>query len=83
MMDEKVGKRKPMFARKPSLVVAIETQMAKKPADKTEAPESDAIVCPKCGMELADTPANREYAKMRAEESDDELEDEDEDEDED
>lgn len=80
MMDEKMGKRKPMFARKPSLVVAVETQMAKKPEAKAEEPESDAIVCPKCGMELADTPSNREYAKMRAEESDeseDEYEDED------
>ena len=79
-MDEKMGKRKPMFARKPSLVVAVETATAKKPEPAPET-ESEAIVCPKCGMELADTPANREYAKMRAEESDDESENEYEDED--
>lgn len=68
MMD---GKRKPMFARKPSVVVAIEDKMAGKPA-------MDGVVCPKCGMQLADSPENREYAKMRAEEPDasDEYEEE-------
>lgn len=78
MMDETMGKRKPMFARKPSLVVAVETATAKKPEDK---PEMDGVVCPKCGMELADTPANREYAKMRAEEGDDAMESTEDDED--
>lgn len=78
MMDEKMGKRKPMFARKPSLVVAVETQMAKKPEAKAEQPEMEGVVCPKCGMELADTPANREYSKMRAEEGEEMESDEDE-----
>lgn len=81
MMDEKMGmKRKPMLARKPALVVAVQTAMDKKPDAKPEmAP--DAITCPKCGMELADTPANREYAKMRAEEGDDAMESTEDDED--
>lgn len=52
MMD---GKRKPMLAKKPAVVVAIG-------AGK---PEADGLMCPKCGHELADTPDNRAYAEGR------------------
>lgn len=74
------GKRKPMLKRKPGVVIAIgmpkpdlKERVAEKMEKEPEAEES--LTCPKCGMELADTPENREYAKMRAEdmdESDDE-----------
>lgn len=71
-MDE-MRKRKPMLRRKPSVVIAIGA--GKPEAEKAEA---EGLACPKCGMALADTPENREYAKMRAEdmdESDDEMDD--------
>ena len=45
--------------------------------EDTPEPEG-ALRCPKCGMELADTEENREYAKARGDEmeSEDESEDE-------
>lgn len=73
MMNEK---RKPLFARKPSVVVAIG---APKPEAKAE-PEAEGLVCPKCGMQLADSPENREYAASREAEMDDEMEETEEDE---
>lgn len=78
MMD---GKRKPLLARKPALVVAIGMGKPKgppPPQKETEVEEDDDLTCPKCGMALADTPENREYAAMRADEMDDEDEDEEE-----
>lgn len=83
------GKRKPMLKRKPSVVIAIgmpKPALKERVAEKMEQePKAeDALTCPKCGMALADTPENREYAKMRdAEmaEADDEDASEDEDED--
>lgn len=71
MMD---GKRKPLLARKPALVVAIGMGKPKgpPPTEKdAEMGEDDGLTCPKCGAELADTPENRKYAKMREEEMDD------------
>ena len=80
------GKRTPVMKRKPSVVIAIgmpkpdlKEQVAKK---MDEEPEEADLTCPKCGMALADTPENREYAAMRGEEmeeSDEASEDEDED----
>lgn len=79
------GKRKPLLARKPALVVAIGMGKPKGPppmGKDTEMEEDDELTCPKCGAQLADTPENRKYAKMREDEmdeSDDESEYEDED----
>jgi hypothetical protein len=74
------GKRKPALKRKPSIVIAIGAPKAAKPDAEPEAesPE-DGLTCPKCGMELADTPENRKYAAAREEEvaDDDEMEEED------
>lgn len=83
MMD---GKRKPVLARKPSVMIAVglpKPDLKEKVADKLEeSPEetpTEGLSCPKCGMTLADTPENREYAASRAEEADadDEADDED------
>lgn len=46
----------------------------KKPVMEAE----EGMKCPKCGAELADTPENRKYMKMREDEaSEDEYEDKD------
>ena len=73
------GKRKPALKRKPSIVIAIGAPKSAEPDAKPEAesPE-DGLTCPKCGMELADSPENRKYAAVREaemadEESDDEM----------
>lgn len=74
------GKRKPMLKRKPGVVIAIgmpKPDLKERVAEQMDKePEAeDSLICPKCGMELADTPENRAYAKKRAEdmdESDDE-----------
>lgn len=69
------GKRMPVMKRKPSVVIAIgmpkpalKDQVAEKMKEEPEA--EDSLTCPKCGAELADTPENREYAKMREAEMD-------------
>lgn len=65
------GKRKPLMARKPSVVVAIGEKLDKKPPMPEAQADGEAgggLTCPKCGMELADTPENQEYAASRAEE---------------
>jgi len=50
--------------------------------EKEMSDEKDTLTCPKCGAELADTPENREYAKMRADEMDEDESDDEMDEDE-
>lgn len=74
------GKRKPVLKRKPSVIIAIGAPKESEPEAKPEAEAPDAgLTCPKCGMALADTPENREYAAAREEEvaDDDEMEEED------
>ena len=71
MMD---GKRKPLLARKPSIVIALGGPPNGKPPMETDEEMEGGLTCPKCGMELADTPENREYAAMREDEMDDEDE---------
>lgn len=78
------GKRKPVMKRKPSLVIAIgmpKPDLKEKGSEKMpEAPkDEESLTCPKCGAELADTPENRKYAKMRAEEMDEDEDEESED----
>lgn len=50
----------------------------KKSAPPTDEADSGALICAKCGMELADTPKNRKYAAMREQEMDEEYEEEEE-----
>lgn len=50
----------------------------KKSMPPMEEAESEALTCPKCGMELADTPKNRKYAAMREQEMSDEYEEDEE-----
>lgn len=72
MMD----KRKPVLARKgaPTVVIALGGPKLGGPSMK----EEKGLTCPKCGMELADTPENREYAATREKEKmDDDYEDKD------
>jgi hypothetical protein len=79
------AKRKSVLTRKPSVVIALgmpkPTAMASPDREK-EMPEEeemaeDGLQCPRCGAELVDTPENREYAKSRAAEAEEESEDED------
>lgn len=92
-------KRTPVMRRKgaPAVVIAFGSPKMDKMAAEKREPEADeemsenedTLTCPKCGMQLADTPENRDYAKMRSdemgeasddaeeyEESEDEAEDE-------
>jgi hypothetical protein len=74
MMD--YPKRKSVLTRKPSVVIALGTPKPKSPPmpemdeemDEDEEMEEESLTCPKCGMVLADTPENQEYAASRAEE---------------
>ena len=72
-------KRTPVMRRKggPAVIIAFGSpKMDKMAAEKRESEMDDAmdeemsdnkdtLTCPKCGAELADTPENRDYAKMR------------------
>lgn len=86
-------KRTPVMRRKgaPAVVIAFGSPKMDKMAAEQREPEADdeemsesedTLTCPKCGMQLADTPENREYAKMRADEMDEDEADDATDEDE-
>lgn len=64
------AKKKPLLARKPSVVVAIGEKLDKAPPME----KAEGLTCPKCGMEMADTPENAEYVKGRAAEPAEETE---------
>jgi hypothetical protein len=80
--------RKPLLKRKdgsPSMVISVKSAPTpvERAKDEDEARDDDALECPKCGMQLADTPENREYISSKSGDSSTEDEpDEDEDEDE-
>ena len=71
MMDDAMGaKRQMLVKRKAPLMAAVEETLAAKPEM-----ESEAIVCPKCGAQLAATPENQAYVDgMDLTESEDEDE---------
>jgi hypothetical protein len=74
MMDDAMGaKRQMLVKRKAPLVVAVEEKLASEDEDGPK-----AIVCPKCGAQLAVTPENQAYVDgMDLTESEDDAEDED------
>ena len=77
----KSGRRKPLMRRKgaePSIVIALGGPPPKTAVEDAPEPdaESDALTCPKCGAQLANTDENRGYVAAREmEDADDDMDD--------
>lgn len=73
----KTERRKMALKRKgaaPGIAIVVGTAPPKPEMEGED--EREALVCPKCGAELANTPENKKYAADREMEMEDESEDE-------